>query len=206
VQKLDLKKEYRRLFNPPRGEPEIVEVPALNYMMIDGIDARPESESFQNAIQTLFKVSFKAKFISKKELGRDFVVMPLEGLWWADDMSDFVGGRKERWCWTLMIMQPGFVTAEIVGEAAAASEGKVDAGLLSDLRLEELNEGPSAQLMHIGPFSEEHGNIVKLHESIGQNGGSFNGKVQKHHEIYLSDLRKTVPEKLRTIIRQPFVI
>lgn len=204
--KLDLKKELRELYRPPGKNPVIVEVPLLKYVMIDGIGAEPEGEAFQNAIQALFSVSYKAKFISKKQLGSDYVVMPLEGLWWADDMNDFVAGRKERWRWTLMLLQPEFISREIIERAIEASEGKVPPDSLEKLRLDELNESISAQIMHVGPYSEEHENIMRIHELIQSEGGRFDGKVQKHHEIYLSDFRKTAPEKLKTVLRQPFVI
>ncbi len=203
--KLDLKKEYRELDSPPGKDPVVVEVPSLKYLMIDGINAEPKSEAFQNAIQALFSVSYKTKFISKKQLGSDYVVMPLEGLWWADDMNDFIAGKKETWRWTLMIHQPGFVTPEMINGARDASDGKAPAESLEKLRLEELHEGLSAQIMHIGPYSEEHGNIMKIHELIRSKSGSFEGTIQRHHEIYLSDFRKTPPERLKTVLRQPFV-
>ncbi len=203
--KLDLKKEYQELYRPFGKDPVIVGVSPFRYLMIDGVGAEPESEAFQNAIQSLFSVSYKAKFISKKELGTDYVVMPLEGLWWADDMNDFVAGRKEHWRWTLMIMQPDFISREIIARAVEASEGKAPPDSLGLLRLDDLEEGLSAQIMHIGPYSEEHGNIMRMHELINSEGGRFDGKVQKHHEIYLSDFRKTAPEKLKTVLRQPFV-
>ena len=204
--KLDLKKEYRELYSPPGRDPVVVEVPPLKYLMIDGIDAEPGNEAFQNAIQALFSVSYKTKFISKKQLESDYVVMPLEGLWWADDMNDFVAGKKKNWRWTLMILQPGLVTLEMIDSAKDASGGKAPADSLEKLRLDELHEGLSAQIMHIGPYSEEHGNIMKIHELISGEGGSFEGTAQKHHEIYLSDFRKTAPEKLKTVLRQPFII
>ena len=204
--KLDLKKELRELYCPPGKNPVIVEVPLMRYVMIDGIGAEPEGEAFQNAIQALFSVSYKAKFISKNQLGSDYVVMPLEGLWWADDMNDFIAGRKERWRWTLMLLQPEFISREIIERAIKASEGKAPPASLEKLRLDELNEGMSAQIMHIGPYSEEHENIMRIHDLIQSEGGRYDGKVQKHHEIYLSDFRKTAPERLKTVLRQPFVI
>jgi hypothetical protein len=203
--KLDLKKEYRELYSPRGKDPVVVDVPPLKYLMIDGINAEPESEGFQNGIQALFSVSYKTKFTSKKQLGSDYVVMPLEGLWWADDMNDFSAGKKETWRWTLMILQPGFVTPGLIDSAIDASGGKAPEGSLEKLRLEELHEGLSAQIMHIGPYSEEHGNIMKIHEFIRSKSGSFEGTIQKHHEIYLSDFRKTPPERLKTVLRQPFV-
>lgn len=204
--KLDLKKELRELYRSPGKAPVLIEVPVLKYLMIDGTGAEPGNKGFQNAIQALFSVSYKSKFISKKQLGTDYVVMPLEGLWWADDMNDFVTGRKELWHWTLMIMQPEFIGPAIIDEAIEASLGKAPQDALGRLRLDDLDEGMSGQILHVGPYSEEHDNIVKIHDLIRDRGGHFNGKEQKHHEIYLSDFRKTAPEKLKTVLRQPFLI
>ena len=204
--KVDYKKEFGELYDPSRKVPVTVEVPPLNFLMIDGIDARPASRKFQNGIQALFGVSYKIKFISKKRLGSDYVVMPLEGLWWADDMDDFMKGTKKNWRWTLMIMQPWSITAEIVEEAREAAAGRASRKSLEGLRLEGFSEGLAAQIMHVGPFSKEHANITRVHEHIAGEGGIFDGAVQKHHEIYLSDFRKTTPERLRTVIRQPFTV
>ncbi|MCP4137641.1 MAG: hypothetical protein GY754_42130 [bacterium] len=203
--KIDYKKEYKEFYNPSKKQPEIVEVPELSFLMIDGKNAEPENEVFQMAIQALFAVSFKAKFISKKELAQDYAVMPLEGLWWADNMNDFKNNNKKKWKWTLMIMQPEYITGEMIEAAKAEVQKKKGLDNLADLRLETYTEGRSGQIMHIGPYSEEHENILKIHNTILETGGSFDGQVQKHHEIYLSDFRKTAPEKLKTVIRQPFI-
>lgn len=206
MQKLDFKKELNRFYNPSAKEPEIVEVPEFQFLMIDGVDARPESEGFQRAIQALFSISYKTKFAIKKSRNLDYVVMPLEGLWWADDMDDFISGNKERWKWTLMILQPDFVTQQDIDDAIQAAQKKELNEALNHLRLERFKEGFAAQIMHIGSFSEEHDNIMKLHDLIKSQGGHFDRQVekQKHHEIYLSDFRKTAPEKLKTVLRQPF--
>lgn len=202
--KIDLKKTYRQFYLPSAKEPLIVEIPSFNFLMIDGIDARPESESFQEAIRALFSVSYKAKFLSKKELGKDYVVMPLEGLWWADEMDDFLDGKKENWRWTLMIHQPDLITKEMINRSIEAVIKKDPLSSLEQLRLEKFAEGKSGQILHIGPYSEEHQNILKIHHMIHEHGGHFNWQDQKHHEIYLSDFRKVVPEKLKTVIRQAF--
>jgi hypothetical protein len=201
MEKLDYKKEYKSYYNPSPKIPEILEIPDFKFLMIDGTGMK---ESFQNAIQALFGVSFKAKFVMKKEQGLDYVVMPLEGLWWADDMDDFMSGNKEKWNWTLMIMQPDFVTPEIIQASIQEAKKGESRDALDLLRLENYAEGLSAQILHVGSFSEEHPNIMRIHELIAENGGKFDGKRQKHHEIYLSDFRKTAPEKLRTVLRQPF--
>jgi len=203
MNKVDFKKEHKTYYNPSGKAPEIVEVPTFQFLMIDG-EGTTESAAFQEAIQALFGVSYKTKFLMKKGQSCDYVVMPLEGLWWADDMDDFVKGNKEKWKWTLMIMQPDVVKADIIETAKNEVAKKGDLEALSQLRLEVYTEGWAAQIMHIGPFSEEHENIRKLHDCIEAYGGVFDGKRQKHHEIYLSDFRKVDPEKMRTVLRQPF--
>lgn len=202
--KIDYKQQLKEFYKP-KTEPVIVRVPEYNFLMIDGENAEESNPQFQQAIEALFSVSYKIKFLSKQELDRDYTVMPLEGLWWADDMDDFLNGRKERWKYTLMIFQPDFIRKEFITNAIQITKTKKDNPSLDLLRFEQYEEGDSAQVLHIGPFAEEHGNITKLHNMISESGGSFNGQVQKHHEIYLSDFRKTAPEKLRTVIRQPFI-
>lgn len=202
--KIDFKKELKEFYRPS-VKPVLIKVPSFQFLMINGNDARPESEGFQNAITALFGVSYKAKFISKKELEKDYTVMPLEGLWWADDMDDFINGNKENWKWTLMIFQPEFMNQTIIDEAVSVVRKKNDISSLDQLRLENYEEGLTAQIMHIGPFSEEHKNILKIHQLIEDNGGRFNGKIHKHHEIYLSDFRRADPAKMKTILRQPYI-
>jgi len=203
TKKVDLKKEFREYFQPKTGKPEIVDLPKFKYLMIDG-EGHTGSEIFSESIQSLFAVSYKTKFIMKKTRNFDYVVMPLEGLWWADDMNDFVSGNKNQWKWTLMIMQPDKVKQDTIELAIKESLEKVDKKTLDLLRLEEYTEGKSAQLMHIGPYTEEHENIMNIHKHIEDIGGYFDGHGQKHHEIYLSDFRKVAPEKLKTILRQSF--
>lgn len=200
--KIDFKKEFKQFYRPKQKE-ELVVIPVFNYLMIDGEDATLGSEQFQLSIQALFAVSYKAKFLSKSKLNRDYTVMPLEGLWWADNMDDFISGKKENWKWTLMIFQPSFISLEIIDEAIIENQKK-KLKLLDKIRLEKYEEGKSAQIMHIGPFSEEHSNIQKIHNLILENGGEIDGKKRKHHEIYLSDFRKCDPAKMKTIIRQPY--
>lgn len=201
--KIDLKKEYKKFYNPSSKEPEIIEAPEFKFLMIDGMGIG--NEEYQLSIQALFGVSYKTKFMIKKERGIDYSVMPLEGLWWADDMNDFINNKKESWKWTLMIMQPDFVTNEIIQKAIKEVKNKKNNERLDYLRLENYKEGLSGQIMHIGPYSDEHQNILKIHKLIKENDGKFDGKIKKHHEIYLSDFRKTAPEKLKTVLRQPFI-
>jgi hypothetical protein len=200
MEKIDLKKEYKAFYNPSSQKPEIVTVPQFQFLMIDGRGA-PGCADFQKAIEALFGVSYKAKFACKKAPGMDYVVMPLEGLWWADDLNDFMAGNRDEWRWTLMMMQPDFVTADIIQTAIRSAKDNDTNPALDQLRFESFQEGLSAQILHIGPFADEHPNIVKLHELIKSTGGAL---IQKHHEIYLSDFRKTAPEKLKTVLRQPF--
>ncbi|MGB9937500.1 MAG: GyrI-like domain-containing protein [Methanobacterium sp.] len=203
--KIDLKKENKELYSPSVKEVSIVNVPAMKFLMIDGQGDPNTSKEYQDAMETLFPVSYKAKFISKKEKSQDYVVMPLEGLWWVDNMEDFTVEDKSNWKWTVMIRQPDFITEDVIKQAMGEVEKKKNPISLSKIRFESLNEGISAQIMHIGPYSEEGPTVEKLHNFIHENGYEFDGSKsgEKHHEIYLSDMRRTKPERLKTIIRQP---
>lgn len=203
--KIDLKKEKKELYNPSIKEVSIVNVPKMNFLMIDGQGDPNTSKEYHDAMETLFPVSYKTKFLSKKEKSQDYVVMPLEGLWWVDNMEDFSIEDKSSWKWTVMIRQPDFITKSIINKAMGEVEEKKNPAALSKIRFESLNEGISAQIMHIGPYLEEGPTVEKLHSFIHENGYEFDGSRpgEKHHEIYLSDMRRTKPERLRTIIRQP---
>ena len=203
--KIDLKKEFKELYSASKSKASLVEVPKLNYLMIDGEGDPNTSTEYQQAMEALFPVSFKVKFISKKEKSQDYVVMPLEGLWWVDNMEDFNVEDKSGWKWTAMIMQPDFITKNMINQAMEEVEEKKNPSAISRMRFESLEEGMSAQIMHIGPYSEEGPTVALLHDFIEKEGYEFDGSVsgQKHHEIYLSDMRRTKPERLRTIIRQP---
>ncbi len=202
IEKTDLKKELKYLYVPPAKEIEIVNVPQMNFLMIDGIGNPDTSQEFKEAIETLYAVSYAIKFMVKKEKSINYVVMPLEGLWWADDVASFSpeGMNKDIWKWTLMIMQPEWVTKDIFGKAIEEVKKKKNLPFLFKIRLENLQEEFSAQILYIGPYDAEHTTIEKIHAFIKERGYKFSGK---HHEIYLSDPRKTAPEKLKTIIRQP---
>lgn len=203
-EKDDLKKRFKQLYSAKK-EPQEIIVPPMQFLMVDG-EGAPEGELFQNAIQLLFSTSFTVKFISKKCLGYDYTVMALEGLWWGDDMSLFSEGTKEHWKWTLMIMQPGKITEALIDLAKEDLERKKKMTNLDQLRFEVYDEGLSMQIMHIGPFSQESENIQRIHQAISEGGGTFDGINNKHHEIYLSDFRRTDPSKLKTILRQPFIM
>jgi hypothetical protein len=198
---LDLKKTHKSLYSAPVAAPVVVEVPKTNFLMADGMGDPNTSPGFAAAIEALYGVAYTLKFTFKRApRPLDFVVMPLEALWWADDMTAFLKGDRKHWKWTLMIMQPDYVTAKDVDEAKALMQEKKPSASLDLVRLEAFQEGKAAQIMHIGPFSAEGPNIEKVHAFIAANGGKPRGK---HHEIYLSDMRRTAPEKLKTIIRQP---
>ncbi len=201
VQKIDFKKELKELYSPSAKEVTVVDVPEMNFLMIDGKGDPNKGPQFQKAVDALYAVSFTLKFMLKQgEAGRDYVVMPLEGLWWADDLGSFGQGNKGKWQSTLMIMQPQFVTAELVEQAIDEVERKKSPPALSKMRFQSLHEGLSVQIMHIGPYAKEGRTIKKLHSFMRDNGYKFAGK---HHEIYLGDPRRTKPERLKTVIRQP---
>jgi len=199
--KIDYKKMLKHLYNSSAKKAEIVDVPSMNYLMIDGEGNPNTAQSFQDAIGALYPLSYTLKFMVKKgKIGIDYGVLPLEGLWWADDMSSFSVENKDSWKWTMMIMQPDFVTKDMVREAIEQVETKKNPISLSLVRFESFEEGKAAQIMHVGPFSEEGPTVEKVHAFIEESGCRRKGK---HHEIYLSDIRRAAPEKWKTIIRQP---
>ena len=197
--KIDLKREYRDLYTAS-NDCTVVEVPALAYLMIDGSGDPNTAREYKDAVSALFSVAYKTKFIAKADTGLDHTVMPLEGLWWTDDMADFSVEDKSNWKWTMLIAQPDHVEPVHVAEAIdhAATKKKLDAA--SSVRLERWEEGTAAQLLHIGPYAEEAPNIERLHDFITGSQMSLRGR---HHEIYLSDPSRVAPEKMKTIIRQP---
>ncbi|MBC8010286.1 MAG: GyrI-like domain-containing protein [Burkholderiales bacterium] len=200
MSKRDIKRELRSLYHASSKHVAEVDVPPFSYLMIDGQGDPNTSAAYAQAVACLFSVSYTAKFALKKSaLAIDYTVMPLEGLWWADDWSVFSANDRTRWKWTMMILQPDFVPVKIIHDAIKrVGETKHLPGL-EKLRLERLQEGPSAQLLHVGPFSEEGPTIARLHEHI--DGKS--ARAGKHHEIYLSDIRRAAPSKWKTILRQP---
>ncbi|AKG54015.1 hypothetical protein DGWBC_1370 [Dehalogenimonas sp. WBC-2] len=202
MEKIDYKKELKHLYNPPQKEPVFIDVPPMNYLMVDG-QGKPDSIEAQQAIQALYSVAYSLKFMIKKAMEVDYGVLPLEGLWWAEDMESFRAGDKNAWRWTYMIMQPDLINAEMVDTAVGEVKRKKRPAAIGKLRFESFDEGRSAQIMHIGSYADEGPNIEKLHTFIHNAGLTFDGKKQKHHEIYLSDPGRTAVEKLKTIVRQP---
>jgi hypothetical protein len=202
MSKVDFKKEWKHLYRPSTKEFAVVEVPPLQFAMIDGHGDPNTAQEYTEALEALYAVAFKVKFLSKKKLGRDYVVPPLEGLWWAEDMETFTIQRdKSAWDWTMMIMQPEWISAEIWQEAREQVAAKKSPVALEKLRLETYNEGLSVQILYLGSYDDEGPTLHKMHhEFIPQNDYELRGK---HHEIYLSDPRRVTPEKLRTVLRQP---
>lgn len=201
MEKIDLKKELKHLYNPSIKEISVVDVPEMNFLSVNG-EGAPTSQQYSEAIEALFSVSYTLKFMIKKSTGIDFSVMPLEGLWWVDDMTKFSSDRKDEWKWTALIMQPKYVTTNEVRLAVEAIKKKKNLPALPKLRFESFKEGPVAQIMYVGPFSNEAPTITKIHTYIQNSGHALNGK---HHEIYLNNPATTAPEKLKTIIRQPMM-
>jgi len=201
MEKIDFKKELKHLFKPSTKQVELVDVPQMNFLMIDGRGDPNTSPEYQDAIEALYGLSYAIKFMVKKgDLAIDYGVLPLEGLWWVEDMSQFSVEDKGNWEWTMMIMQPDIVTSQLVQEAVEQVKKKKNPVALPKVRFEAYSEGKAAQVMHIGPFSEEGPTVEKVHKFIEDEGCKRKGK---HHEIYLSDIRKAAPEKWKTIIRQP---
>lgn len=199
MQKVDFKKELKHLYKPSAREVVQVDVPTLQFLMIDGQGDPNGSQTYADAVEALFSVSYTAKFMLKKAQAVDYVVMPLEGLWWSDDLSSFVNNERSQWKWTMMIMQPNVVAASVIEAAIAEVKRKKTLTALNELRLEQFTEGPCAQILHIGPFSEEGPTIQRVHEYINQRSGL----TGKHHEVYLSDIRRANPANWKTVIRQP---
>jgi hypothetical protein len=201
MKKIDYKKELKHLYKPSPKSIELVDVPEMNFLMIDGQGDPNTSQGYSDAIEALYAVTYALKFMIKKgNLQIDYGVMPLEGLWWVDDMSQFSIDDKRNWKWTAMIMQPEHVTQNLFAAACEQVEKKKNPVALLKVRFESFSEGKAAQTMHLGPFSEEGPTIERIHKFVQYNGYSQTGK---HHEIYLSDIRKAAPEKWKTIIRQP---
>jgi hypothetical protein len=199
--KIDLKKELKHLYRPSKAKFTIVDVPEMNFLMIDGHGDPNTAPAYQAALEALYGVAYSVKFILKEDPEiDDYVVPPLEGLWWVEDMDQFTMDDKDAWSWTMMIMQPPWVTPDHVEEARAETRRKKDLPALSSLRFAPYHEGLSVQILYVGPYDEEGPTIARMHAYAKEQGYTLRGK---HHEIYLSDPRRTAPERLKTVIRQP---
>lgn len=200
MNKIDVKKQFPLLYRVSSKHVAEVKVPQLRYLMIDGVGDPNSSPEYTRAIEALYSVSYVTKFAVKRgSLGIDYGVMPLEGLWWADDWASYTTTDKSKWKWTMMILQPHFVPGEIILQAIDDVFSKKALPAVKELRLKEFHEGRCAQILHIGPFSEEGPTIEKVHHFIDERSV----KRGLHHEIYLSDIRRAAPENWKTIIRQP---
>ncbi len=199
--KTDFKKTLKHLYRPGKKEFVEVDVPSMNFLMIDGHGDPNTAQEYTDAVETLYAVAFPLKFKSKREKDFDYVVPPLEGLWWAANMEEFSVDAKDDWYWTMMIMQPAVITQEMLEATLEEVAKKKNPPALSKVRLETYHEGLALQIMHIGSYADEAPTLARLHhEFIPENGYAMNGK---HHEIYLGDPRKVAPEKLKTVLRQP---
>lgn len=201
MEKLDMKKTLKEFYTARTERVTAVDVPAGNFLMIDGRGDPNKAAEYAEAMQGLYTTAYTIKFTLKNTRETDFAVMPLEGLWWVPDMREFTDKDKDAWYWTMMIRMPEFVMKADFEEAREAAAKKKDLPALSKVRLDAYAEGPAAQIMHIGSYSEETENIRKVHDWIAENGYERAGK---HHEIYLSDPNRTAVEKLKTIVRQPY--
>lgn len=200
MEKIDFKKQLNPLYQASAKSAVLIDVPPLNFLMVDGAGDPNTGPGYAEAVEALFSVAYAVKFAVKKwPLGIDYGVMPLEGQWWADDPAAFASGNKSVWQWTMMILQPPFVGRDIIDKTIAEVAKKKNPPAISKLRFEMLGEGRCAQILHVGPFSEEGPTIEKLHRYID----AFGEKTGKHHEIYLSDIRRTAPARWKTIVRQP---
>jgi len=204
MNKTDYKKELKQFYSAKIGKPVVVQVPKMNFIMIDGRGDPNTSQEYIDAMQALYSVAYTIKFISKLKYSHDFRVMPLEGLWWTERMADFSVTDKSNWLWTAMIMQPDVINKGIYDQAVKQTKEKKSPKSLDMIRFESYDEGRAAQVMYLGPYSDEGPTIQQLHQFIEEQGGTLEETTMHHHEIYLGDPRRTDPANLKTIIRQPF--
>jgi hypothetical protein len=203
MKKIDYRKELKYLYLPSAKEITVVDVPTMNFLMVDGKGDPNTSRDFKEAIEVLYAFSYTLKFMFKKGKKQvDYSVPPPEGLWWVPDMKDFSLERKNDWLWTMMIMQPDIITKPDIDEVREIVRKKKNPPALNKICFNSYNEGKCAQILYIGAYKDEGPTITEIHTFIKKSGYRLEGK---HHEIYLSDPRKTAPEKLRTVIRQPMV-
>ena len=201
TEKIDLTREFKSLYKPSASTPAILPIPGFQFLSLDGSGDPNNSDLYQQTIQSLYQFAYTLKFAIKKANGTDFQVMPLEGLWWAENMDDFRTLPKSSWQWRMMIAQPNLVSTEWVETARKLALAKKDAApRLSEVKFQVYEEGLSVQILYIGPYSAEGPTIQRLHEYARDQNYHLAGL---HHEIYLSDPGRTNPEKLRTILRQP---
>lgn len=200
AEKIDFKRTVEA-YRATRGEFGIVDVPRLQYLMIDGHGDPNTAVAYREALEALYPLAYALKFASKRELGRDYVVMPLEALWSAADMRAFTTQRdKSQWDWTLLMLVPDWIDQRMLAAATDAVRAKSAPARLDEIRLATLAEGRCVQTLHVGPFDDEGPVLERMHAWIDARGLRPSGM---HHEIYLSDARRMEPAKLHTILRQP---
>ncbi|MFN3602020.1 MAG: GyrI-like domain-containing protein [Dietzia sp.] len=197
----DIKRERRDLYDGRVGRFDVVEVPPMRFLMADGRGDPNTSEDYRRVLEALYTTSYAVRAMAKAELGRVHTVGPLEGLWYAEDLGVFTARDKDAWRWTMMIWQPEWVTADMTASAVEKVTTTKPAVAVDRIRCEEFSEGPAVQTLHVGPYDAEGPTIARMHEEIIPGHGLIASGV--HHEIYLSDARKTDPARLRTIMRQP---
>jgi hypothetical protein len=198
MEKIDFKKTLKHLYSASAKQPALVEVPEMKFLWVDGRGDPATSASFQSAMELLYGLSYTLKFALKKR-GKDYSIPPLEGLWWMEGIEGFDMNRRGDWHWSLMVMQPDFITTELLAQArreVAAKRGESPHAV----RFEPFHEGLCAQILHVGPYSTEGPTIEKLHRFVEVQGYLLRGR---HHEIYLGDPRRSAPEKLKTLVRHP---
>lgn len=198
---IDLKRVERRHYTAG-ADPELIQLPAMSYLMIDGFGDPGSVPAYIEAIETLYPVSYTIRTELRDTTGVAYVVAPLEGLWWSENMESFTADNKDEWLWTMMIRQPDDVTTEMAAHAIETVSRKKRPAAGDRIRFDVLDEALAAQVMHRGPYRDEGPTVRRLHDFIADQDLE---RVGKHHEIYLSDPRKTAPEKMRTVIRQPVI-
>lgn len=207
IDKLDYKKQFKNLYLP-KSNPMMIDVPEMNFIMVDGT-GDPQGEEYQNAVELIYGLSFIIKMSYKN--GKDiegyfqYVVPPLEGLWWYEE-GEFDFNKRDNWLWTSMIRQPEFVTDEVFRWAVEVLKKKKPEIDTSKARLSNFSEGVCVQALHIGPYVDETKTVLMMEDFMAQNNlKDETGQSRKHHEIYLSDPRKTIPSKLKTVVRHPVI-
>ncbi len=212
MNKVDFKKTLKAFYNPKPKQYEIIKIPPMNFLMIDGIGSPGTSTAYIDSLAALYPLAYKIKFLSKAA-GQDYIVPSLQALWWAEDMDDFVNDNKDNWQWTLMLMLPDWIASEMIAEAfrvvGLGKPKKPAPRLLEKIRVEQYDEGLVAQYLHIGAYEDEAPILRHMHDDYipkqGYKMPSQHKGAYKHHEIYISDPRKVAKEKLKTILRQPII-
>jgi hypothetical protein len=204
IKKVNLRDEIKHLYDPSAKEVVEMEVPQMRFLMVDGQGDPATSVAYQEAVETLYALSYALQVAIKEAEGVDYAIMPLEGLWWVDEegatLEDILENR-DNWKWTSMIMQPEWVTEGRVERGLASAEKKKGLPALRRVRFEAFHEGRAAQVLHVGPHTEEKPTIERVERFIAERGARMRGK---HHEIYLTDPSRTAPKKNKTVIRHPF--